>query len=155
MAYFQDVGRFLLRTCVAIHLDKDEDKLFLLAYMAQKLLALVKGECASESPDNPQFQEAAVSGHILLLIIRERLENILGAARRKIEFEAKRKADNFHLTRFCITFFVKVRSVKDPQTVLSMFFFFTSFMIKQSQFGLFYVTAMNSSVRLVLRDQGK
>lgn len=67
--------------------------------MAQKLLALVKGECAAESLDNPQFQEASVSGHILLLVIRERLESILGAARRKIDFEAKRRGDNFHLTR--------------------------------------------------------
>ncbi|VDN43837.1 unnamed protein product [Gongylonema pulchrum] len=52
----EDVGRFLLRNCVAIHLDKNEDKFFLLAYMAQKLLALVKGECASESPDNPHHE---------------------------------------------------------------------------------------------------
>ncbi|MCP9260235.1 DNA-directed RNA polymerase subunit beta [Dirofilaria immitis] len=91
----EDVGRFLLRVCVAIHLDNDEDKFFLLSYMAQKLIALSKGECAAESPDNPQFQEAAVSGHILLLIIRERLENTLSIARRKIEFEAKRKAESF------------------------------------------------------------
>lgn len=88
-----------MRYCVAIHLDKDIDKFFLLVYMAQKLMALVKGECANESPDNPQFQEAAVSGHIMLLILRERMENILGIARRKIEFEAKRKVDNFRLTR--------------------------------------------------------
>lgn len=67
--------------------------------MAQKLIALTKSECAAESPDNPQFQEAAVSGHILLLIIRERLENTLNSARRKIEFEAKRKAESFILSR--------------------------------------------------------
>uniref|UniRef100_A0A1I7VF12 DNA-directed RNA polymerase subunit beta n=1 Tax=Loa loa TaxID=7209 RepID=A0A1I7VF12_LOALO len=94
----EDVGRFLLRVCVAIHLDNDEDKFFLLSYMAQKLIALTKGECAAESPDNPQFQEAAVSGHILLLIIRERLENTLNIARRKIELEAKRKAESFLLS---------------------------------------------------------
>ncbi|VDK87186.1 unnamed protein product [Onchocerca ochengi] len=94
----EDVGRFLLRVCVAIHLDSDDDKFFLLSYMAQKLIALTKGECAAESPDNPQFQEAAVSGHILLLIIRERLENTLSIARRKIEFEAKRKGENFLLS---------------------------------------------------------
>ncbi|KAK6107321.1 RNA polymerase Rpb2 domain 6 family protein [Brugia pahangi] len=94
----EDVGRFLLRVCVAIHLDNDEDKFFLLSYMAQKLIALAKGECAAESPDNPQFQEAAVSGHILLLIIRERLENTLSIARRKIELEAKRKAESFLLS---------------------------------------------------------
>uniref|UniRef100_A0A915PND6 DNA-directed RNA polymerase subunit beta n=1 Tax=Setaria digitata TaxID=48799 RepID=A0A915PND6_9BILA len=94
----EDVGRFLIRACVAIHLDDSQDKFFLLSYMAQKLIALTKGECAAESPDNPQFQEAAVSGHILLLIIRERLENLLSSVRRKIEFEAKRKAESFHLT---------------------------------------------------------
>uniref|UniRef100_A0A915C6V3 DNA-directed RNA polymerase subunit beta n=3 Tax=Parascaris TaxID=6254 RepID=A0A915C6V3_PARUN len=93
-----DVGRFLLRTCVAIHLSDNEEKFFIMVYMAQKLIALVKGECAPETPDNPQFQETALSGHILLLIIREKMENILGVVRRKIEFEAKRKADVFNLT---------------------------------------------------------
>ncbi|VDN03092.1 unnamed protein product [Thelazia callipaeda] len=93
-----DVGHFLLRSCVAIHLHDDEDKFFLLSFMAQKLIALVKGECASESPDNPQFQEVVISGHVLLLIIRERLEIILGMVRRKILFEAKRKEDRFLLT---------------------------------------------------------
>lgn len=93
------MGRFLLRACVAIHLSDNEEKFFILVYMAQKLIALVKGECAPETPDNPQFQETALSGHILLLIIRERMENILGVVRRKIEFEAKRKADTFNLTR--------------------------------------------------------
>lgn len=70
--------------------------------MAQKLIALTKGECAAESPDNPQFQEVAVSGHILLLIIRERLENILSIARRKIESNAKRKGESFLLSRFVL-----------------------------------------------------
>ncbi|KHN78016.1 DNA-directed RNA polymerase I subunit RPA2 [Toxocara canis] len=93
-----EVGRFLLRACVAIHLSDNEEKFFLLVYMAQKLIALAKGECAPETPDNPQFQEAAVSGHIMLLIIRERMENVLGMTRRKIESEAKRKMDTFTLT---------------------------------------------------------
>lgn len=75
--------------------------------MAQKLIALTKGECAAESPDNPQFQEAAVSGHILLLIIRERLENTLSITRRKIEFEAKRKGENFLLSRFMLILEIK------------------------------------------------
>lgn len=111
----------MLRVCVAIHLDNDVDKFFLLTYMAQKLIALTKGECAAESPDNPQFQEAAVSGHILLLIIRERLENILGIARRKIESEAKRK-ENFLLSRFIIILkisffgFLKIRLL-NPSSV--------------------------------------
>ncbi|CAL2030071.1 unnamed protein product [Caenorhabditis brenneri] len=81
-----EAGRFIIRECVLIHLNSDEEKFFTLAYMAQKLIALVKGECAPETPDNPQFQEASVSGHILLLILRERMENIIGMVRRKLEF---------------------------------------------------------------------
>lgn len=86
-----EAGKFIIKECVLVHLEDDEEKFYTLAYMAQKLIALVKGECAPETPDNPQFQEASVSGHILLLILRERMENILGMLRRKIEFVSSRK----------------------------------------------------------------
>ncbi|KAK6022504.1 RNA polymerase Rpb2, domain 3, partial [Ostertagia ostertagi] len=68
----------------------------------------LQGECAPETPDNPQFQEAAVSGHIILLIIRERMENILGIVRRKLEYNAKRKKDSFVLTSGA--FFTEMRT---------------------------------------------
>uniref|UniRef100_A0A8R1DTA8 DNA-directed RNA polymerase subunit beta n=1 Tax=Caenorhabditis japonica TaxID=281687 RepID=A0A8R1DTA8_CAEJA len=95
-----EAGRFILRECVCVHLDSDEEKFYTLAYMAQKCVALVKGECAPETPDNPQFQEASVSGHILLLILRERMENIIGMVRRKLEFMSARK--DFILTSAAI-----------------------------------------------------
>ncbi|CAD6184400.1 unnamed protein product [Caenorhabditis auriculariae] len=88
-----EAGKFIIEQCVSIHLNDENEKFYLLAYMAQKLIALVKGECAAETPDNPQFQEASVSGHIILLIIRERLENILGMVRRKMEFLESKKKD--------------------------------------------------------------
>ncbi|KAK6731419.1 hypothetical protein RB195_007719 [Necator americanus] len=94
----EETGRFIINSCVAVHLDDWEEKFYLLVYMAQKLFALVKGECAPETPDNPQFQATAVSGHIILLIIRERMENILGMVRRKLEFNAKRRKDTFAVT---------------------------------------------------------
>ncbi|VDM58705.1 unnamed protein product [Angiostrongylus costaricensis] len=94
----EEAGRFIIESCVAVHLDDWIEKFYILVYMAQKLFALVKGECAPETPDNPQFQEAAVSGHVILLIIRERLENTLGMVRRKLEFFANRKKDSFVLT---------------------------------------------------------
>ncbi|EGT55139.1 hypothetical protein CAEBREN_31579 [Caenorhabditis brenneri] len=95
-----EAGRFIIRECVLIHLNSDEEKFFTLAYMAQKLIALVKGECAPETPDNPQFQEASVSGHILLLILRERMENIIGMVRRKLEFMSAK--NDFILTSAAI-----------------------------------------------------
>ncbi|VDM28270.1 unnamed protein product [Toxocara canis] len=113
-----EVGRFLLRACVAIHLSDNEEKFFLLVYMAQKLIALAKGECAPETPDNPQFQEAAVSGHIMLLIIRERMENVLGMTRRKIESEAKRKMDTFTLTGYIQVHTLLERCIRSSREVL-------------------------------------
>lgn len=66
--------------------------------MAQKLISLVKGEIAAESQDNPQFQEALISGHIILAIIRERFENVLFNARKKIDIMASKKLDTFQFT---------------------------------------------------------
>lgn len=65
--------------------------------MSQKLISLALGEILPESPDNPQFQEATISGHIFLLVLRERLENVLGAIKRKIEVVEKRRGDKFVL----------------------------------------------------------
>ncbi|MFH4973590.1 hypothetical protein AB6A40_000299 [Gnathostoma spinigerum] len=93
-----EAARYLLKYCIAIHLDDEIDKFNLLCYMAQKLVTVVRGECASESPDNPQFQEAAVSGHIFLLIIRERLESILHSCRRKIESFSSRKPHTYSMS---------------------------------------------------------
>ncbi len=65
--------------------------------MSQKLIALVLGEILPESPDNPQFQEATISGHIFLLIIRERLETVLGVIRRKLDVIQKKRGEKFML----------------------------------------------------------
>ncbi|TKR92764.1 hypothetical protein L596_007349 [Steinernema carpocapsae] len=94
----EDVGRFLLKYCVGIHLNDNLEKFHLLSYMSQKLIALVKGECIPETPDNPQFQEASVSGHIILLILRERLETILQTVRKKLEIIAKKRPETFSMT---------------------------------------------------------
>uniref|UniRef100_A0A0K0EYJ3 DNA-directed RNA polymerase subunit beta n=1 Tax=Strongyloides venezuelensis TaxID=75913 RepID=A0A0K0EYJ3_STRVS len=75
------VARTLFKYCLCIHLEKDEEKFELLAYSAQKLIALVKKEIVPESLDNPQFQEATTSGQVVCLVLREKLENTLTALR--------------------------------------------------------------------------
>lgn len=96
--------RHLLKRCVAIHLASDEEKFFCLVMMAQKLVALVKGEILPESLDNPQFQEASVSGHILLLIIRERLERMLLSTRRRLEISYNKNPNFFSVTTLVFSF---------------------------------------------------
>jgi hypothetical protein len=65
--------------------------------MSQKLISLALGEILPETPDNPQFQEATVSGHIFLLMLREKLELVLGVIRRKLEAAEKRRGEKFML----------------------------------------------------------
>lgn len=76
-------------------MDNDEEKFHCLSFMGQKLISLALGQILPESPDNPQFQEATVAGHIFLLMLRERLEAVLGVIRRKIEQVQARKKDKF------------------------------------------------------------
>lgn len=78
-------------------MDSDEEKFHCLSLMSQKLISLALGEILPESPDNPQFQEASVSGHIFLLILRERLEIVLSVIRRKIEKVEKARGEKFSL----------------------------------------------------------
>lgn len=80
---------------MAVHLDSDEDKFHCLSFMGQKLISLALGQILPESPDNPQFQEATVTGHIFLLIMRERLEASLSVLKKKIEIIEARRKDKF------------------------------------------------------------
>lgn len=65
--------------------------------MSQKLISLAVGEILPELPDNPQFQEATISGHIFLLILRERLENVLSVIRAKLMKIEEQRRDKFVL----------------------------------------------------------
>ncbi|VDP28873.1 unnamed protein product, partial [Soboliphyme baturini] len=64
------VGRFLLHSCICIHLFEEKAKFDFLVFAAQKLAALVRGEIVEESPDNPMFQEVATPGHLVLMLIK-------------------------------------------------------------------------------------
>uniref|UniRef100_A0A0K0DSU1 DNA-directed RNA polymerase subunit beta n=1 Tax=Strongyloides stercoralis TaxID=6248 RepID=A0A0K0DSU1_STRER len=74
-------AKTLFKYTLCINLEKDEEKFELLAYSAQKLIALVKKEIMPESLDNPQFQEATTPGQVINLVLREKLENSLAAVR--------------------------------------------------------------------------
>lgn len=39
-------------------------------FMIQKLFALVRNECAVESPDNPMNQEILLPGHFYMIVLK-------------------------------------------------------------------------------------
>jgi DNA-directed RNA polymerase I subunit RPA2 len=71
------VGKDLIASSVATHLDNDEDKFNCLAFMTRKVYALAKAECAIENEDNPMFHEVYSSGQIYFMLLIERVELLL------------------------------------------------------------------------------
>lgn len=93
----EEVASFLIKHCIATHLDDDNDKFNLLIFMTKKLFAVAKGECAVESSDSAMNQEALLSGHIYLAVLKEKIELWLQTIRRNIERKVKAKGDSFEL----------------------------------------------------------
>ncbi|XP_005098273.1 DNA-directed RNA polymerase I subunit RPA2 [Aplysia californica] len=91
----EECGRYLFKRSIAIHLDKDVDKFNLLVYMTRKLFAFVNGECAAENPDNPMFQEVLLPGHLLQMVLKEKLEGVLLMSKKMFQEKIKRKKDAF------------------------------------------------------------
>eukprot|EP00795_Rhopilema_esculentum_P014271 gene14271-5300_t len=87
----EEVGSFLIRNCVLIHLNDGMDKFNFLVFMTQKLYDLVNDRCAPESPDNPMNQELLLGGHLYLMVLKEKLEVWFNSVRLFIERTAKQK----------------------------------------------------------------
>eukprot|EP00058_Branchiostoma_floridae_P014006 XP_002599494.1 hypothetical protein BRAFLDRAFT_223894 [Branchiostoma floridae] len=93
----EEVGQFLLRQCVCIHLDSDWDKFNTLVLMTQKLFALAKGECSVENQDSPMMQEMLLAGHLYLTILKDKLELWLTQLRYGIDKRSQDKGPSYKL----------------------------------------------------------
>ena len=72
-----EMGRALLRHFIFIHLDSDEDKWHQLILMMQKLYALVSGMIVPDSPDSLHCQEVLLPGHLMTMMVKEKLQDFL------------------------------------------------------------------------------
>ncbi|KAH9496230.1 DNA-directed RNA polymerase I subunit RPA2 [Bulinus truncatus] len=94
----EEVGKYLFKNSVCIHLDNNSDKFNLLVYMTQKLFAFVHGECAEENPDNPMFQELLVPGHLMQMVLKEKLDAYLSGMKLSMLKAIKKKGHAFQIT---------------------------------------------------------
>ncbi|XP_059177244.1 DNA-directed RNA polymerase I subunit RPA2-like [Physella acuta] len=93
----EEVGHYLISRCICIHLNRPADKFHLLVYMTQKLFAFVNGECSAENPDNPMFHEVLGPGHLMQMVLKEKLELYLLGIKTLLIKAAKRKKKNFQI----------------------------------------------------------
>ena len=83
-----DTGTEFLRKIVLPHLgnihvtpSQDMDKFRMLLFMIKKLYALVEGECSVDNPDAVSSQDVLLPGFLYGMILKEKLEDWLGAVR--------------------------------------------------------------------------
>ncbi|KAG9484200.1 hypothetical protein GDO78_009880 [Eleutherodactylus coqui] len=73
----EQVAEFLLERCICIHLKTNVEKLCMLGYMTRKLFAHAKNECMEDNPDSLMTQEVLTPGQLLLMFLKEKMENWL------------------------------------------------------------------------------
>lgn len=61
------------------------------SFMIRKLYALVGGECCADNPDSPQHQEILMPGFLYGIILKEKLDELLGSVRAQIAQDVRRK----------------------------------------------------------------
>lgn len=76
-----EIGELFLKRCIAVQLDTKQDKYNFLIEATKKLLSLVEGKIQQDDPDNPMNHEILSTTQLFALIIKERLEETLRAAR--------------------------------------------------------------------------
>lgn len=77
----QEVGEALVKHFLFVHLDDGQDKWNLLVAMLQKLYALVEGVIVPDSPDSLHCQEVLLPGHLMAMMVKEKLQDYLGGVR--------------------------------------------------------------------------
>ena len=76
-----------------MHLKEDSDKVKIICLMIEKLYALVTDEINADNLDSLMTQEVLLTGHLYMMILREKLEELLLGIREKMVKDASRGQD--------------------------------------------------------------
>ena len=76
-----EIGHFMIRRYLLIHLPVYKDKLECLLFMLRKLYAFAAGSCGIDNADSLQNQEILLPGHLMTAFVKEKFEEMLQALR--------------------------------------------------------------------------
>ena len=94
----REVCIWLLRNCVAIHLDDDDAKFDIICVMIKKLFSLVQDKCVVEGVDSLMMHEIIVGGHLYLQLLKEKLTDFRTILKTVILQKAQKAGPTFDLT---------------------------------------------------------
>ncbi|KAL7558519.1 hypothetical protein ACA910_008114 [Epithemia clementina (nom. ined.)] len=90
-----DIGHFMIRRYILIHLENYRDKLECLLLMLRKLYSFASGDCGVDNSDSLQNQELLLPGHLLSAFLKEKFGEMVENVRLAILIDMRR---NFEQT---------------------------------------------------------
>lgn len=72
-----EIGHYIIRRFILIHLENYSDKLECLLHMLRKLYSFAAGDCGVDNADSLQNQEILLPGHLMCSFVKEKYEELL------------------------------------------------------------------------------
>lgn len=85
-----EIGHFMIRRYILIHLEDYNDKLECLLMMLRKVYSFAAGDCGVDNADSLQNQEILLPGHLMCAFVKEKFEEFLQALRLGIYIEMRK-----------------------------------------------------------------
>ena len=85
-----EIGHFVIRRYILIHLEKYNDKLECLLMLLRKLYSFAAGDCGVDNADSLQNQEILMPGHLMCSFVKEKFEEFLQNLRVSLIVEMRR-----------------------------------------------------------------
>nr|WCZ58370.1 RNA polymerase I subunit RPA135 [Paratrimastix eleionoma] len=86
-------GTELLHQFIFVHLDSNQDKFNLLIFMLRKLCLLADGKIVPENSDSAEYHELLQGGHLMLMCLKEQLDNWTEGLKRLMQMEISKGTD--------------------------------------------------------------
>jgi DNA-directed RNA polymerase I subunit RPA2 len=85
-----EIGHYMIRRYILIHLPNYKDKLECLLLMLRKMYSFAAGDCGVDNADSLQNQEILLPGHLMCSFVKEKFEEFLQALRLGLITEMRR-----------------------------------------------------------------
>jgi DNA-directed RNA polymerase I subunit RPA2 len=90
-----EVGHYMIREYILIHVPNYRDKLESLLLCLRKLYALAAGDCGIDNADSLQNQELLMPGHLLSAMVKEKFQEMTQSMRAAMILETRKDYGRF------------------------------------------------------------
>lgn len=90
-----EIGHYMIRRYVLIHLPSYKDKLECMLMLMRKLYSFATGDCGEDNADSLQNQELLMPGHLISTFVKEKFDEMLQAVRLGMVTEMRKDFSRF------------------------------------------------------------